>query len=192
MAHEHAPKHEHKSHEHESRPHALDKHHERLRKLHEKAAEAATKSIEREITEARQAVRSETAHVEATLSPQEKAMFVPRHTKVDKLHSFNTTMHHVRQSLKAPERTFSKLIHQPMVEKVSEVAGKTVARPSGVIGATFAAALGLLLIYGIARFAGFSLSGSEMPLLLAIGFGIGLFVEWVFKSIRSLFGQSTV
>ena len=95
-------------------------------------------------------------------------------------------MHHARQNMSKPERTFSKLIHAPLVEKTSEALGKTVVRPSGIVGATIAAFLGLLSIYSIAKFAGFELSGSEMPLLLATGFIIGLFVEWAFKSARSI------
>lgn len=187
---EHAPKHE-VSHGHESQSHKIEKHHERLREHHEKAAEAASKSTERELTEARQVIQSETARVEAPPSRNEKTPFVPQHTKADKLHSFNATMHHVRSGLKAPERTLSKFIHQPTVEKVSEVAGKTVARPSGVMGATVAAFIGLLSIYGVAKYVGFALSGSEMPLLLIAGFAVGLFIEWAYKSVASILGRST-
>lgn len=110
----------------------------------------------------------------------------PVHTKKDKDHAFDTVMHHVRSEMSAPERTFSRFIHKPAVEKTSEFVGKTVARPSGITGAAVAAALGLFSVYSIARFAGFQLSGSEMPLLLAGGFIIGLITEWFYKSVRSV------
>jgi len=100
--------------------------------------------------------------------------------------SFNTTMHHARKNMKPVERSFSKVIHQPIVEKTSEVIGKTVARPSGLIGAGIASFIGLLFIFGIAKYAGFQLSGSEMPLLLLIGLVSGLLIEWTVKSIRSV------
>lgn len=116
----------------------------------------------------------------------EQVQHQPVYDKAAKEHSFNTTMHHVRQNLSKPEKQLSKFIHQPAVEKTSEVLGKTVARPSGIAGATIAAFIGLLSIYSVAKFAGFQLSGSEMPLLLIIGFVIGLFVEWAYKAMRSL------
>ena len=99
-------------------------------------------------------------------------------------------MHHVRKDLKLHEKTLSKIIHQPSIEKASEFAGKTIARPSGIMGATIAAFIGLLFVYGVAKFAGFELSGSEMPLLLVIGFVLGLFIEWTYKSARSILGRS--
>jgi hypothetical protein len=190
MSQEHAPKHEHHggSHEHVRHSHEMHKAHERLKAA---AEEAKGKSIEKEITEARQAVRAEASHAERPAPHQEKDTFVPSRTKVDKENAFKAIMHHTRNGLKKPERTFSLIIHQPVVEKVSEVAGKTIARPSGIMGATVAAFIGLLSVYGIARFIGFPLSGSEMPLLLAIGFGVGLFLEWAVKATRSLFSPAT-
>lgn len=113
----------------------------------------------------------------------------PIYDKAAKEHSFNTTMHHVRRSLSKPERQLSKFIHQPAIEKTSEVLGKTVARPSGIMGATVAAFIGLLSIYSVAKFAGFQLSGSEMPFLLLGGFALGLFLEWIYKSTRSILGR---
>ncbi len=160
-------------------------HHERIKKHHEKAAEKA-----RDLSHEKESIRSE-VHEQAvsaedyTPQTEQQRVIVP-HTKADKEHSFNTIMHHVRSNMSKPEQTFSKFIHRPMVEKTSEALGKTIARPSGVAGATVAAFIGLLSIYSIAKFAGFELSGSEMPLLLLAGFGFGLFTEWVFKSVRVL------
>lgn len=168
--------------------HEVTTHHERLQEHHEKAAEKS---------------KSETAHEQerALYEVQEKAISGAEYpkplseklqpdaplTKADKEHGFNTIMHHVRQNMSQPERTFSKLIHTPAVEKTSEALGKTIARPSGLAGAAIAAFIGLLSVYSIAKFAGFQLSGSEMPLLLVAGFAVGLFVEWVIKSLRSIF-----
>jgi hypothetical protein len=186
---EHAPKHEHHgSHEHVRHSHEMHKAHEQLKSAAEKASD---KNVEKEITEARKAIRQEASHVEMPAPHQEKDIFVPSRTKVDKENAFKAIMHHTRNGLKKPERTLSLIIHQPVVEKVSEVAGKTVARPSGIMGATVAAFIGLLSVYGVARFIGFPLSGSEMPLLLAIGFGAGLFLEWVLKAARTIFTPTT-
>lgn len=166
----------------------LKAHHEQLEKArHEKAEHAKRSSEHDHIRNAEQLAKAEaTASSELTSNQAEKPAHERSYTREDKAHSFNTTMHHVRQQLTGPQKVFSKVIHQPVVEKTSEFVGKTVARPSGILGATIAACIGLLSIYSIARFAGFSLSGSEMPLLLIGGFIAGLLIEWIFKSLRSI------
>ncbi len=55
-----------------------------------------------------------------------------------------TIMHHARSQMSKPEQSFSRFIHTPVVEKTSEVLGKTVARPSGIAGAAIAACDGSL------------------------------------------------
>lgn len=164
---------------------------ERLRSNHEKheSSHKAHARHEREHTEARRTVEKEAiSGKELAPKRQEGHSQKQLHTRAEeKVHSFNTTMHHVRQHMKKRDRAFSKVIHHPVVEKVSEVTGKTVGRPSGILGATIAAFVGLLSVYGIAKFAGFALSGSEMPLLLVIGFSVGLLLEWCVKSTRSIF-----
>lgn len=186
MSHEQAPR------NHESKntlsPAEAKQHQERLKEHVESRAEKAGDSSKVE-QEARHEVH-ETAQSAAEMVPtnsesSSQASPIPP-TKQEKRKSFNTTMHHVRKNMGSAERTLSKVIHQPAIEKTSEVVGKTVARPSGIIGASIAAAIGLLLIFGIAKYAGFQLSGSEMPLLLAIGLVVGLISEWAYKSVRSL------
>lgn len=174
-----------KSGEHQLPQHEAKQHHERLKAHHEKAAESA-RDLKHEKEGIRSEVHEQAASAEDYKPQTEQQRVVVPHTKADKEHSFNTIMHHARSSMSAPERTFSKFIHKPAVEKTSEVLGKTVARPSGVVGATIAAFIGLLSIYSVAKFAGFELSGSEMPLLLVVGFAIGLIAEWAYKSVRIL------
>lgn len=162
-------------------------HHERLNKHHEHAAESH-KSTKHEAEQAREQVEQHAiSGAESHRPHSEQRQHHHVVNKEAKTLSFDTTMHHVRQSMSKPERVFSKLIHRPGVEKTSEVVGKTIARPSGIIGATIAAFVGILLLYGVAKFVGFELSGSEVPLLLLIGFALGLLGEWVFKAVRSIF-----
>ena len=163
-------------------------HKERLKEQIESKAEKAQKSPEAEQV-ARHEVEAQAisgAEMIPTNSESTQQSATPPPTKADKSKSFKTTMHHVRKDLSGPERTLSRVIHQPAIEKVSEVAGKTIARPSGMIGAAVAALVGLAFVFGIAKYAGFSLSGSEMPLLLIIGMLLGLLAEWAYKALRSL------
>lgn len=176
-----------KSAENQSTQHESRKHQERLKDHVEKNAEKAqkhspeTSTIRHEVKE--QAISGAEYH-----KPQSEQRQPHPHgrTKKDKKVAFDTIMHDVRTNMSKPEQTFSKLIHQPVVEKTSEIAGKTIARPSGIAGAALAACIGLLSIYSVARFAGFQLSGSEMPLLLALGFIAGMLAEFIYKSIRSI------
>lgn len=104
----------------------------------------------------------------------------------DKEHGFRTIMAHLYRDVNKVDHLMSRVVHHPVVERVSDFIGATVARPSGLIGATLCGIVGLLLIYLTAKNIGFSLSGSEMPLLLIIGFLFGLGVEWCVKSLTLL------
>ena len=174
----------------ETHSESLKQHRERLNDHHEKPNESKHEKQQR-TQEALKEVHEQAVSASEYHKPQsEKRQPHFTSNKAEKEHSFNTTMHHVRNNLSKTERTFSKFVHKPAVEKASEIVGSTVARPSGIAGATIAAFIGLLLVYGIARFAGFELAGSEMPILLLIGFVAGLIIEWIYKSTRSIFGKN--
>lgn len=188
---EHIPVRHEKNH---SKEHTVDTK-EHLKKVEasraEKAGEHSASEKHHEADKARYEVQEQAiSGAEYEQPTSEQPQHQPVYDKAAKEHSFNTTMHHVRRNLTKPERQLSKFIHQPVVEKTSEVLGKTVARPSGIMGATLAAFIGLLSVYSVAKFAGFQLSGSEMPLLLLLGFVLGLFLEWVYKSSKSIFSKS--
>jgi hypothetical protein len=166
------------------------KHQERIKVRHEKAAESDHNN-QHEQLKARHEVKAEAISGAEYSKPQsEKRQPTPVTTKKDKERSFNTIMHQAQSQMSKPERAFSQFIHKPVVEKTSEAIGKTIARPSGIAGATIAAFIGLLSVYSVAKFAGFQLSGSEMPLLMLAGFTLGLFVEWAYKAARSVVTNS--
>ena len=50
-------------------------------------------------------------------------------TKKDIEASYKKTLENVQDQLSAPSRAFSKVIHNPVVEKTSDAIGNTVARP---------------------------------------------------------------
>ncbi len=165
------------------------RHHERLNDNREKAAENAQNNHREAETIRREVQEKAISGAEYHKPQSEQRQPAPPRTKQDKTHAFDTIMHHTHQNMSKPERVFSNVIHTPAIEKTSEVLGKTIARPSGITGATVAAVIGLLPIYSVARFAGFELSGSEMPLLLAVGFVTGLLAEWAYKAACVLLGK---
>lgn len=108
-------------------------------------------------------------------------------SKSERNASFNATMDEVRSHMSAPSRAFSKVIHNPTVEKISDVVGGTVARPNAILSGSVFAFLFTLVIYLIARYYGYALSGGETIASFAAGWILGL----VFDYFRALiFGKS--
>lgn len=101
-----------------------------------------------------------------------------------KAETYRRTMRHVRHDLRPVDRTFSKIIHNPKVEAISAVAGKTVARPSGILGGGIAALVGSTFLLIIARYYGFTYNYTVFLLLLLGGFVAGILVELAIKAFR--------
>ncbi len=91
--------------------------------------------------------------------------------------TLNRQLGSIRRSLGAPGRTFSKVIHQPVVRAVSEPAAKTVSRPSGLLGGGLVAFLGTGGYLYLAKTAGMNYSYFVFIGLFAGGFLLGLILE---------------
>src|SRR5690606_31159771 len=98
-------------------------------------------------------------------------------TKAAKKQAYKKTLSHARRHLSKPEKTLSKVIHQPAIEKVSEIGENTVARSSGLLsGGLFSFAGSLFFLY-MAKHYGFAYNFFTFILFLGGGFVVGLFVE---------------
>jgi hypothetical protein len=86
-------------------------------------------------------------------------------------------LQHIRRKLPVPQRTLSKLIHQPAVRAVSEGAGKTVTRPSGLLGGGVTAFVGTSIYLYIANHRGFDYNYGVFIALFVAGFVLGLCLE---------------
>jgi hypothetical protein len=100
-------------------------------------------------------------------------------TRREKEASYNRTMDEVKSQLSAPSRVFSDFIHNPVVEKVSDAIGGTVARPNAVLSGSIFAFLFTLVVYLVARYYGYPLSGSETIASFFLGWVLGLIVDYV-------------
>lgn len=85
----------------------------------------------------------------------------------------------IRRKLPAPERVLSRVIHQPIVRVISEAAGKTVSRPSGLLGGGLVALLGTTSYLYFAKHMGFKYNYFVFLALFAGGFVVGLVLELV-------------
>jgi len=140
------------------------KHKQNIEQIRHKAEEAA--------------LSSDQARAEAGKSqPQPvKEEYVSREAKKV---TYERTMLKVRRRLSPVARTGSKIIHQPVVEAVSEATGKTVARPSGLLFGGIIAFIGTSAYYLFARHYNYSYSYTVYLTLLVAG----LFAGWVIEAL---------
>jgi hypothetical protein len=91
--------------------------------------------------------------------------------------TLNRELTAIRRRLSAPQRGLSKVIHQPVIRAVSEPLGKTVSRPSGLLGGGLVAFIGTSSYLYIARHSGMRYSYFVFLALFFGGFLVGLVLE---------------
>lgn len=97
---------------------------------------------------------------------------------------YKRTLQSVRKDLNAPEKLLSKVIHNPLVDAVSEVAEKTIARPSGLLTGSIFAFLGSSSFLYAAKHYGFEYNFLIFALFFIGGFALGLLIELVMRMIK--------
>lgn len=100
-------------------------------------------------------------------------------TKKERDASFNRTMNEARHHMSGPSRTFSKVIHNKAVERVSEIGGSTIARPNAILSGAVVAFVLTLLVIVIARHYGYPLSGFETIGAFAVGWLLGIVFDFL-------------
>jgi hypothetical protein len=97
---------------------------------------------------------------------------------------YKRTLQSVRKDLSGPERVLSRVVHNSAVDAVSEVAGKTIARPSGLLSGAFFAFLGSSIFLWVAKHYGYQYNFLLFTLLFVAGFGLGLLLELLVRLMR--------
>lgn len=98
--------------------------------------------------------------------------------------AYERNLQRVRRHLSPAGRRFSKFIHRPVVDSVSEGAAKTVGRPSGLMGAGIVALVGTSVYYYLTKHYGYEYSYTVFLLLLAGGLILGWCLEALYRLIR--------
>ena len=107
-------------------------------------------------------------------------------TKRIKKQQYKQTLGEVQSQLPKAERRFSKVIHQPAIEAISEFSSKTIARPKPIIGGALIALVGSLSVLLIARHVGFSVPNSIFIILFVGGYLLAVIVELFIGGAKKL------
>ncbi len=154
-------------------------HQEHLRETRERAAE---KSHEATVEDARHEVKRATHERETVKHENNKEKLSAERrgpaSKRERQASYDKTMTEVQSQMSGTSRAFSKVIHNPVIEQVSDVVGGTVARPNAILSGAVFAFLFTLVIYLIARFNGYPLSGTETIASFIAGWLLGLVLDY--------------
>jgi len=104
-------------------------------------------------------------------------------SKIERRKAYDNIMSVAQTQMSAPARTFSKIIHNPVIEKTSEVVGATIVRPNAVLAGSVSALILVLGVYIIAHFFGYPLSGFETIGAFLLGWLIGIIYDFFYAMI---------
>jgi hypothetical protein len=105
-------------------------------------------------------------------------------TKKEKASVYTKQIKTVQAQLPRASRTFSKVVHNAAVEKVSDAAGKTIFRPSALIGGAIVGLAAGITVYSIARYYGYFMPSWLLPILLLLGALFGVAAELILNRLR--------
>lgn len=157
---------------------------ERREVAREKLERANEKNHEADVDAIRHDVLKEASSIEREKEQNERQLATPERRKgpisrSERDESFTSTMNEVRTHMSAPSRTFSKVIHNKVVEKVSDTLGNTVARPNAILSGAVCAFILTLSVYLVAKNLAFELSGFESIGTFVLGWAIGLLYDFL-------------
>jgi len=152
----------------------------------EKFAELSVKDIENRTEKARKDVAEIVNGVEEKGKESEKAQSQTSSpsrrgpiSKKQKNESYKRTLKQVQKELPIGSRAFSKITHNRFIEKASDIAGNTIARPNAMLSGAVVAFIITLLAYTIAKKSGYALSGFETVGAFLFGWAIGITYDYL-------------
>lgn len=122
-----------------------------------------------------------TAHSQAELKPKYKEKTHENHTvhatQSLKSHMLQRTLVRTRKHLNKPDQVLSKVVHNPAVNKISELSEKTIARPPSLLAGSIAAFIGVSVLYYLSKHYGFAYNWLLIVLLFISGYILGYIFE---------------
>lgn len=176
------PKHE--SHKHQAEHHVEAEHLPDIEKLNEEALEKAASQAEtHELKKVVHEKAKSSKEISLEDAPKESAQEFGAYAEL-KGQTYARTLRHVQRRLSASERTMSKVMHNKAVEKVSDGIGKTVARPSGILGGGIVSLLGSCILLYMSKQYGFEYNFFVFFALMGGGFLLGVVLELCIFALR--------
>jgi hypothetical protein len=156
----------------------------------EKMLEANTEAQEHDVQSV-EAIRETVENAEATVTPveleidkAEEPVELPPPNKALKAQALNQTLKETREKLSKPQKAFSKVIHQSQIDAISNVTGKTIARPSGLFFGGLFALIGSVFYLFLSHHYHFTYKYIAFSLFFIGGFIIGLIIEFLGKALK--------
>ncbi|GAC1387716.1 MAG: hypothetical protein NVS1B7_2940 [Candidatus Saccharimonadales bacterium] len=98
--------------------------------------------------------------------------------------SYERKLTQIQSRLSVPEKSFSKAIHQPTVDHISEAGSKTLFRASGILGGSIAALFGSIMLLYLSKHYGFKYNYLLFFVFFMSGFILAISAEAVIKVIK--------
>lgn len=158
---------------------------EHLKELHEKAKNAEHKpkdsieSIKKSIEST--AISGKELHVSEQDKKPDYARGITKELKYD---AYMRLLRKTRSHLSSPEKTLSKIVHNPTLEKTSEVAAQTIARPTGILFGGIGAFVGTAFLLYISKRNGIDYNYLVFLMLFVSGYVVGTVIEFAYRAIR--------
>lgn len=105
-------------------------------------------------------------------------------TKQQKDVEYAKTLTEIQSHMSSPARTFSKVLHNPAVEKTSDAIGNTIARPNAILAGSTTAFVAVAVVYMITKHYGYVLSGFESIGAFILGWMLGIGLDYLRVLLR--------
>lgn len=138
--------------------------------------EKAAKSAEQKAVSGKELSRSEKE------TPKSHPVLINKHLKDM---AFSRAMTRARKKLSRPSRAFSKVVHNEVVDRTSETAGKTVARPVGLLWGSVFAFIGTSGLLWITRRNGYEYNYLLVIILFIVGLVVGNLAELAWRAYKN-------
>jgi len=126
----------------------------------------------------------------ADLLPDKSPAETPSTYRRHKKQSPNSTLKQAQSRLSPSERKFSQVIHNPTIETVSDIAGGSIARPSGLLWGGIFSFFGSLTVLFVCRYFGYEYSYFIALAGFAGGFITGIIIESLWKLLTVKISRS--
>lgn len=161
--------------------------HEKIKHSIEKEAKAAKHEHSENIEKIRATIGLETEDTQSSKKYEAENNESGQPTLVNKEIkdiSYRRTLKKVQSKLTYSSRVFSKIVHQPTIEKVSDITSKTIARPSGILFGGLFSFIGSSIFLWTARHYGYEYNFLLFLIFFVVGFMIGLTIELIVRSLK--------